>query len=155
MDTINKIMVNGQPAEPAYRKKRGIVLLRQENDLIYISGHGPEDQISGEPLFSGRIGEDLTPEQGYQAARECAIIILGALKDTLGTLDRVERFVKVFALVNCGEGFCEIDRVMDGFSDFIMEVFEERGYHARTAMGTHNLPNGNIPCEFEVIVRIR
>ena len=155
MDTINRIMVNGQPAEPAYRKKRGIVLLRQENDLIYISGHGPEDQISGEPLFSGRIGEDLTPEQGYQAARECAIIILGALKDTLGTLDRVERFVKVFALVNCGEGFCEIDRVMDGFSDFIMEVFEERGYHARTAMGTHNLPNGNIPCEFEVIVRIR
>ena len=155
MDTINNIMVNGQSIEPTYRKKRGIVLLRQENDLIYISGHGPEDQISGKPLFSGRIGKDLTPEEGYQAARECAIIILGALKDTLGTLDRVERFVKVFGLVNCSEGFCAVDEVMDGFSDTIADVLEERGYHARTVMGTHNLPNNNIPCEVEAIIKIK
>lgn len=132
-----------------------IVLLRREGQYIYISGHGPEDQVTGKPLFSGRIGKDLTPDEGRQAARECAIIILGALKDTLGTLDRVERFVKVFALVNCAEGFTDVDGVMDGFSDTLADVLEERGYHARTVMGTHNLPNGNIPCEVEAIIKVR
>ena len=151
MDHINKIMEDGQAIEPVYRKKRGIVLLRQVDDMIYISGHGPEDQITGKALFQGRVGEDLTLEEGYAAARECAIIILGALKDTLGSLDRVERIVKAFGLVNCGEGFTEVDKVFDGFSDTIADVLEERGYHARTVMGTRNLPNGNIPVEIEVI----
>ena len=151
MDHINKIMEDGQEIEPVYRKKRGIVLLRQVDDMIYISGHGPEDQITGKALFQGRVGEDLTLEEGYAAARECAIIILGALKDTLGSLDRVERIVKAFGLVNCGEGFTEVDKVFDGFSDTIADVLEERGYHARTVMGTRNLPNGNIPVEIEVI----
>ena len=155
MDHINKIMKDGQEIEPVYRKKRGIVLLRQVDDMIYISGHGPEDQITGKALFQGRVGEDLTLEEGYAAARECAIIILGALKDTLGSLDRVERIVKAFGLVNCGEGFTEVDKVFDGFSDTIADVLEERGYHARTVMGTRNLPNGNIPVEIEVIAALR
>lgn len=155
MDHINKIMEDGQEIEPVYRKKRGIVLLRQVDDMIYISGHGPEDQITGKALYQGRIGEDLTLEEGYAAARECAIIILGALKDTLGSLDRVERIVKAFGLVNCGEGFTEVDKVFDGFSDTIADVLEERGYHARTVMGTRNLPNGNIPVEIEVIAALR
>lgn len=155
MDHINKTMEDGQEIEPVYRKKRGIVLLRQVDDMIYISGHGPEDQITGKALFQGRVGEDLTLEEGYAAARECAIIILGALKDTLGSLDRVERIVKAFGLVNCGEGFTEVDKVFDGFSDTIADVLEERGYHARTVMGTRNLPNGNIPVEIEVIAALR
>ena len=155
MDHINKIMEDGQEIEPVYRKKRGIVLLRQVDDMIYISGHGPEDQITGKALFQGRVGEDLTLEEGYAAASECAIIILGALKDTLGSLDRVERIVKAFGLVNCGEGFTEVDKVFDGFSDTIADVLEERGYHARTVMGTRNLPNGNIPVEIEVIAALR
>ena len=155
MDHINKIMEDGQEIEHVYRKKRGIVLLRQVDDMIYISGHGPEDQITGKALFQGRVGEDLTLEEGYAAARECAIIILGALKDTLGSLDRVERIVKAFGLVNCGEGFTEVDKVFDGFSDTIADVLEERGYHARTVMGTRNLPNGNIPVEIEVIAALR
>lgn len=155
MDHINKIMEDGQEIEPVYRKKRGIVLLRQVDDMIYISGHGPEDQITGKALFQGRVGEDLTLEEGYAAARECAIIILGALKDTLGSLDRVERIVKAFGLVNCGEGFTEVDKVFDGFSDTIADVLEEGGYHARTVMGTRNLPNGNIPVEIEVIAALR
>lgn len=155
MDTINRIIENNKEIEVQYKKKRGIVLLRQTDDLIFISGHGPEDQITDEPLYSGRIGKDLTLEEGYLAARECAIIILGALKDYLGNLDRIERFVKVFGLVNCAEGFSDIDKVMDGFSDTISDALEERGYHARTEMGTHNLPNNNIPVEIEVIVSIR
>ena len=155
MDTINRILRDGVETEPVYAKKRGIVLLRRVGKYIYISGHGPEDQLTGKPLYAGRIGADLTPEEGRAAARECAIIILGALKDTLGSLDRVERFVKVFALVNCAEGFCDVDGVMDGFSDTLTEVLEERGYHARTVMGTHNLPNGNIPCEVEAIIAVK
>ena len=154
MDSINRIFEDGQEIELTYKKKRGIILLRKYDDLLYISGHGPEDQATGEPIFRGRIGSDLTPEEGYQAARECAIIILGVLKDTLGTLDRVKQIIKVFALVNCDNGFDRIDKVMDGFSDTITEVLEERGYHARTEMGTHNMPNDNIPVEVEVIVQV-
>lgn len=155
MDSINRILKDGVETEPVYKKKRGIVLLRQVDDMLYVSGHGPEDQITGRPLYRGRIGEELTLEEGYAAARECAIIILGALKDTLGSLDRVERIVKAFGLVNCGEGFTDVDKVFDGFSDTIAEVLEERGYHARTVMGTRNLPNGNIPVEIEVIAALR
>ncbi|HIS41566.1 MAG TPA: RidA family protein [Candidatus Limiplasma pullicola] len=155
MDRIHQYIADGRVQEPTYAKKRGIVLLRWVDDLLYISGHGPEDQVSGEPIFKGRIGSDLSREEGYQAARECAKIILGVLKDTLGSLDFVSRFIKVFALVNCTEGFDDLEYVMDGFSDTIMAALEERGYHARTVMGTHNLPNGNIPCEFEVIVEVK
>lgn len=154
MDNINRIVIDGVETEPVYRKKRGIILLRQVDDMVYVSGHGPEDQITGEPLFKGRIGKDLTLEEGYAAARECAIIILGALKDTFGSLDKV-RIIKAFGLVNCAEGFYDVDKVFDGFSDTIADVLEERGYHARTVMGTHNLPNGNIPVEIEVIAEVR
>lgn len=155
MDSINRILKDGVETEPVYKKKRGIVLMRQVDDMLYVSGHGPEDQITGRPLYRGRVGEELTLDEGYAAARECAIIILGALKDTLGSLDRVERIVKAFGLVNCGEGFTDVDKVFDGFSDTIADVLEERGYHARTVMGTRNLPNGNIPVEIEVIAALR
>lgn len=154
MDSINRIMSDGKEREPVFAPKRGIVLLRRVDDLLFISGHGPEDQATGEPIFKGRIGEELTPEEGYLAARECAAIILGVLRDTLGSLEKITRFIKVFALVNCAPGFTDLEKVMDGFSDTIMEALEERGYHARTVMGTRNLPNGNIPCEFEVIVQV-
>jgi enamine deaminase RidA (YjgF/YER057c/UK114 family) len=154
--SINKIMSEDMKDKAFnYSKKRGIILLRQTGNLIFVSGHGPEDQITDEPLFKGRIGSDLTPEEGYAAARACAVIILGALRDYLGSLDRIDHMVKAFGLVNCAEGFNDIDYVMNGFSDCIMEALEERGYHARTTMGTRNLPNGNIPVEIEVIVAVK
>lgn len=156
MSTINQVIKDGQPQKALhYAKKRGIILLRQTDNLIFVSGHGPEDQVTGEPLFKGRIGKDLTPEEGYAAARACGEIILGALRDYLGDLDRIDHMVKAFGLVNCAEGFNDIGGVMDGFSDCIMQALDERGYHARTAMGTHNLPNNNIPVEIEVIVAVR
>lgn len=135
-------------------RKKKIGAVRQEGNLLYTSGHGPEDQLTGIPIYQGRIGEDLTPEEGYQAARECGIILIGALQDYLGDLDRVKSIVKATALVNTAEGFCQIDEVMDGFSDLMMEVFRERGYHARTVMGTHNMPNHNIPVEIELIAEL-
>lgn len=156
MDLINKVFDNNnREIELRYKKKRGIVLLRQVDDLLFVSGHGPEDALTNEPLFKGRIGKDLTFEEGCAAARECAIILLGALRDYLGSLGRIKYMVKALGLVNCAEGFTDVDGVMDGFSDTIMDVLEERGYHARTAMGTHNLPNGNIPVEIEIIVAVK
>jgi enamine deaminase RidA (YjgF/YER057c/UK114 family) len=155
LDTINRIVENGVETEPAYPKKPGIVVMRRVENLLFVSGHGPEDQITGKPIYQGRVGSDLTPEEGYRAAGECAVILLGALRDNLGDLNRVERIVKAFALVNCAEGFSDVDKVMDGFSDTVADVLEERGVHARTVVGTHNMPNGNIPVEIELIVAVR
>ena len=152
--------INHFPAEdgkePAvhYKKRKPIVVLKQVGNLLYTSGHGPEDQLTGKPIYAGRIGSDLTPEEGYAAARECGIILLGALRDALGSLDRVKTIVKATALVNVDGDFCDLDSVMDGFSDLMADVLEERGYHARTVMGTHNMPNGNIPVEIEMIAEI-
>lgn len=73
-------------------------------------------------MFKGRVGKDLTPEEGYLTVKECTIILLGALKDYLGNLDRIKNRVKAFRLVNCTEGFNDIDSVMNGFSDTIRDV---------------------------------
>ncbi len=137
-----------------YQKRKPVVVLKQVGNLLYTSGHGPEDQITGKPVYAGRIGKDLTPEEGYLAARECGRILLGALQDYLGTLDRVKSLVKVTALVNVEGRDQDLDGIMDGFSDLMMDVLKERGYHVRTVMGTHNMPNGNIPVEVEMIVEI-
>ncbi len=135
-------------------KRRGVILLRQWGDLLFFSGHGPEDEVTGEPFWTGRLGEEVSPEEGYQAARMCGIIFLGALQDYLGTLDRVDYIVKAFGLVSSSPDFYGQENVMDGFSDLMVEVFGERGVHARSVMGTSNLPV-KIPVEIEIIVKIR
>lgn len=156
-DSINRILdKEGKEVVSAYKKRKGLVMLRQTGNLIFVSGHGPEDQVTRKPLFTGRIGEngDIPFDEGYRAARQCAIIHLAALRDHLGDLDKIKRTVRVFGLVNCAEGFNDVEGVMDGFSDTLADVLQERAFHARTVMGTHNLPNGNIPVEVEMIVEI-
>lgn len=155
MENINHFPAAGG-TEPIiqYRKRKPITAVKQVGNLLYTSGHGPEDQITGIPIYVGRIGKDLTPEEGYLAARECGIILLGALKDYLGSLDRIKSIVKATALINVDGSFCDLDNVMDGFSDLMTEVLDERGYHTRTIMGTHNMPNKNIPVEIELIAEI-
>lgn len=137
-----------------YPQRKPIVVVQPAGNLLYTSGHGPENQISGQAIYAGRIGADLTAEEGYAAARQCGCILINALREYLGTLDRVKGLVKATALINTAEGFHELDGIMDGFSDLMAEVFEERGYHVRTVMGTHNLPNGNIPIEIELVAEI-
>lgn len=154
MSKINHVYENGRELVPDYRYRKPIVAVYQTGNLLYTSGHGPENQLTGVPVYQGRIGKDLTPEEGYLAARECGVILLGALKDYLGSLDRVKSIVKATALVNVDGDFCQLDEVMDGFSDLMMEVFDERGYHVRTVMGTHNMPNHNIPVEIEMIAEL-
>lgn len=146
--------LKGEQRPARYKKRKGVVVLRQHKDLIFLSGHGPENQITGKPLYQGRVGKELNKEEGYLAARACGEILLGALQDYLGSLDAVKGIVKAFGLVSSAKDFYGQEEVFDGFSDLMVEVLAERGYHARTVAGTPNLPNGNIPVEIELIVQI-
>ncbi|GIQ68798.1 RidA family protein [Xylanibacillus composti] len=135
-------------------KGKGIVAIQKHGNLLYTSGHGPERESDGSPIWTGKLGKDLTVEEGYAAARECGIILLAQLKSYLGDLERVDQIVKVLGLVASAEDFYQQPQVMHGFSDLMVEVFGERGKHARSAMGTYVLPK-NIPVEIEMIVRIK
>ncbi len=120
-----------------------------------ISGHGPQaaDGTVARPL--GKVGSDLTLDQGYAAARLTALAILGSLQRTLGDLDRITAWGRVFGMVNSAPGFDRQPAVINGFSDLILELFgPEVGAHARSAVGMAELPFG-IPVEIEGEVEIR
>ncbi|MCI6375297.1 MAG: RidA family protein [Clostridiales bacterium] len=136
------------------KKRRGNVVLNRHGDLLFIGGHGPEDEWSGDPFYTGHLGAELTVEDGYKASRIIGEIMLSAMQEYLGDLDKVEAVVKAFGLVSCVDSFTEHEQVMNGFSDLMVEVLGDRGVHARSAMGTTNLP-GNIPVEIELIVRVK
>ncbi len=119
--------------------------------LVFLSGHGPFDETGA--LITGKVGADLTVEQGYQAARRVGIGLLGSLKAEIGDLDKVKRVVKLLGLVNCPPEFADQPKVINGASDLLVEVFGEKGKHARSAVGTNALPM-NISVEIEMIVEI-
>lgn len=145
-------IVNIMPGEPVrFERYKPLVPIREANGIVFVSGHGPEDINTYEPLFRGRVGADLTLEEGYQAASECAKTLMRAIQQRFGTLDCIHHLVRATALVNCAEGFEAVDKVVDGFSDTCMEILQERGFHTRTIMGTRNMPNHNIPVEVELI----
>jgi enamine deaminase RidA (YjgF/YER057c/UK114 family) len=108
----------------------------------------------GKPLATGKVGRDLTVEQGYQAAREVGLCLLATARAALGDLDRVRRIVKVLGMVNCADDFGDQPKVVNGFSDLMVEVFGEAiGKHARSAVGMAGLPMG-IPVEIEMILEV-
>jgi enamine deaminase RidA (YjgF/YER057c/UK114 family) len=120
-------------------------------NLIYLSGKGPRKD-NGE-YVKGKLGQDLTILQGYEAARLTAINQLAVLKDELGDLRKVKRIVKVNGFVNSANSFYDQPQVINGFSDLLIEVFGNRGKHARTAIGTNVLPL-NMAVEVEMIVEV-
>lgn len=132
---------------------KGMVKVRQTGNLVYLSGHGCELPEGG-MLYSGKLGADLTLEEGYEAARYVGLNLLATLQDYLGDLGRVEKIVKVLGLVACVPEFHQQHLVMHGFSDLMVQVFGKRGQHARSAIGTNALPN-NLPVEIEMIVEVR
>lgn len=136
------------------KKRRGNVVLNRYGSLLFIGGHGPEDEWSGDPFYTGHLGGELTVEDGYKASRVIGEIMLSAIQEYAGDLDKVESLIKAFGLISCVNSFTEHEQVMNGFSDLMVEVLGERGLHARSAMGTTNLP-GNIPVEIELIVKIK
>ena len=119
--------------------------------LVYVTGTGPRKKDGG--YVTGRLGEDMTIEEGYGAARLVGVNILASLKKEIGDLNKVKRFVKVIGMVNSTSDFYEQPAVINGFSDFIVEVFGERGKHARSAVGMVSLPS-KIPVEVEVVVEV-
>jgi enamine deaminase RidA (YjgF/YER057c/UK114 family) len=121
-------------------------------NLLYTAGLGPASRPDG-TTPNGKVGKDLTVEEGYEAARLTGINILARLKGELGDLDRVRRVVKILAMVNCTPDFMQQPAVANGCSDLMVEVFGEAGRHARSAVGMNALPN-NIPVEIEVIVEV-
>ncbi|MDF1658464.1 MAG: RidA family protein [Verrucomicrobiales bacterium] len=128
-------------------------LLVQTGNLGYLSGHGPF--LDDGSVMTGRLGDDVTLEEGQNVARQVGLNLLATLQNELGSLDRVGRLVKSLALVNCTNDFFDQPAVINGFSDLFAEVFgEESGIGARSAMGTNSLP-GNIPVEIEIIVEIK
>ena len=118
----------------------------QTGNLLFVSGH-----IS--TTLRGKLGRDVTKEQGYEAAREIALDLLGSVHDALGDLDRVGRLVKLLGLVNSTDAFTEQPYVINGASDLFVEVFGVQGQHARSAIGVAQLP-ANAAVEIEMIVEV-
>lgn len=119
-------------------------------NLLFLAGHGPGQQWIGK----GKVGKDLTVEQGYQAAREVGLNLLATTRDALGSLDKVKQVVRVFGMVNSAPGFGEQPKVINGCSDLLTEVFgDAKGKAARSAVWMAELPFG-IPVEIEMIVEV-
>lgn len=123
----------------------------QTGNLIFLAGKGPK-QANGENII-GKLGVELTVEEGYAAAREVGINQLSVLKDMLGNLKRVKRIVKVKGMVNAAPDFTDQSKVINGYSDLMVAVFGENGKHARAAVGMGSLP-GNMAVEVEMIVEV-
>ena len=121
-------------------------------NLMFLSGVGPAPRPDGTTPV-GKLGRDLTVEEGYEAAKLTALNILARLKAELGDLDRVKRIVKLLSMVNADPDFTQPPAVANGCSDLMVELFGDRGRHARSAVGMNSLPN-NIPVEIEVIVEV-
>jgi len=124
---------------------------QRSGDLLYVGGHGP---IDGAATIIGKVGTDLTLEQGRDAARMTALSILATMRAELGTLDRVEQIVKVLGMVNVGGTFNQMPAVIDGCSDLLVDVFGDAGRHTRSAVGLAELPFG-IAVEIELIAELR
>jgi enamine deaminase RidA (YjgF/YER057c/UK114 family) len=120
-------------------------------NLVFLAGKGP--RTAEGTLVTGKLGDDMTVDQGYEAARLVAMAQLAVLKDELGNLNRVKRVVKVLGMVNATPDFTEQPEVVNGFSDLMVEVFGEKGKHARAAVGMCSLPR-NIAVEVEMVVEV-
>ena len=119
--------------------------------LLFLAGHGPT--LPDGTNITGKVGKDLTTEQGIHAARTAAIALLSTLKAQVGDLNKVKRIVKINGWVNCEPDFGDQPKVMNGCSDLFVAVFADKGKHARTSLGTNALPS-NIAVEIEMIVEL-
>lgn len=136
-----------QPTKPVANYVKAV----RTGNLLYLSGHGPSKPDGSS--ITGKVGEDLTIEQGYAAARQSAISLLSTMKAELGSLNKVKRVVKVLGMVNCTPDFTDQPKVINGCSDLLVAVFGENGKHARSAVGMNALPS-NITVEIEIIVEV-
>lgn len=138
---------------PAPREPMGnYVTAVRTGNLVYTAGQ--VCAAGGQITCQGKVGREVTVEEGYAAARLAVLNCLGAVKGVLGDLDRVERVVKVLGFVNSAEGFHQQPRVMNGASDLLVSLYGEKGRHARAAIGVYQLP-GNAAVEVEMVVEVK
>lgn len=121
-------------------------------DLVFSAGQGPI--VDGAPKYVGKVGEDLTMEEGYEAAKISALNCLSAIKTVIDDLDKIDRIVKVSGFVNSAPGFTDQSKVMNGASDLLVKIFGDKGRHARGAIGSNELPLNN-GVEIELIVKVK
>jgi enamine deaminase RidA (YjgF/YER057c/UK114 family) len=140
-----------RPMAPPAGHQFPFALVRISGSRAYVAGHGPAD--GPDYLVQGKVGDTLSVEQGYEAARLSGLSMLAALKETLGDLDRVIGWLRVVGYVNCTAGFPHTFVVVNGFSDLIFELWGEPGRHARAAPGVAALPF-DIPIVVEATVEI-
>ncbi|MCG7406233.1 RidA family protein [Paenibacillus sp. ACRRX] len=124
---------------------------RRTGNLVYTSGM--DCRVDGVLIHEGKVGSDLTIEQGQEAARQCIINALAVIKKEIGSLDKVKQVVKMLAFVNSAPGFGDQPYVINGGSNLLIEVFGDAGRHARSAIGTSDLPF-HTPVEIEIIVEV-
>jgi enamine deaminase RidA (YjgF/YER057c/UK114 family) len=139
----------GEPPQPLGRYVRCVLT----DGFAFTAGHGPFDEF-GTVSMRGQVGGELSLEEGQEAARRSVVSCLASLRSALGSLDRVDRIVKLLGFVNCAPGFTDTSAVMDGASELLVRCFGDRGIHARAAIGTTVLPGG-IPVEIELIARVQ
>jgi enamine deaminase RidA (YjgF/YER057c/UK114 family) len=151
MKTEQRLNELGIDLAPATSPMANYVNAVRTGNLLYLAGKGPGQP--GKPMPSGKVGRDFTVEQAYAYARETGLNLIAVMKAELGDLDRVVRIVKVLGMVNATPEFGHQPEVINGCSDLFVEVFGERGKHARSAVGLGSLPRG-IPVEIEVIVEV-
>jgi len=156
MQIEEKLEKLGLVLPEAVKVPEGVVLpfsfVRVRGNIAYISGHGPQNPDSTVAGPRGKLGSDLTVEQGYQVAKLVGLSILGSLKRELGDLDRITAWLRLFGMVNCTTDFSQHPAVINGCSDLILELYgAEIGAHARSAVGMSSLPFG-IAVEIEGMV---
>jgi enamine deaminase RidA (YjgF/YER057c/UK114 family) len=127
------------------------VPMKRVGDIVYVSGQGPT--VKGVPIHKGKVGSELSVEQGQEAARACVLNALSVLHASLGSLERVRNVVKILGFVASAPGFGEQPKVINGGSQLLIDVFGEAGRHARSAIGANELP-GDIPVEIEFIFEV-
>jgi enamine deaminase RidA (YjgF/YER057c/UK114 family) len=138
---------------PTVGKPVGYVPAVRVNDLLFVSGYEPR-KADGTPL-AGKLGRDLDANEGAQAARKVALLVLSVVRAELGSLDKVVRLVKTFGMVNCMPNFTQTPQVINGFNNLMVEVFGERsGRGARSAVGMSSLPDGSV-VEIETIFQVK
>jgi enamine deaminase RidA (YjgF/YER057c/UK114 family) len=151
----DKILSLGIELPDAPRSAGSYVQVVTTGNLVFVSGQIPVEpgSIPMQIKFKGKVGRDISVEEGQKAARLCTINALAQLKSTLGSLDKIRKFIKVSGFVNCDSSFRNHPQVINGASDFIVQLFGEKGRHSRSAIGASSLPLDSA-VELEFIVEI-
>jgi enamine deaminase RidA (YjgF/YER057c/UK114 family) len=152
MSVADRLQKLGLTIPPAPAPAANYVPYAQEGTLVFVAGQVPRG-ADGKLLYVGKVGQELTEQQGYEAARLCALNCIAQLQACLGSLERVKRVLQVRGFVNCTPEFTNHPQVINGASDLLVQVFGEKGKHARAALGAGSLPAG-VAAEVEMVAAV-